>query len=195
MAPISYSAAYSDERMAPIPHRFPQLSMTQGEKARYREESTKEYWQRNKLGYTVQELIDCKEMLLHFSDLYLSSLSNAVCKVDIHSDRELKPTTLTNPLGPLFRKERWETQESIKELRNYNWPEYRRKLHPMSVNYTLPYEGNWEANNPHLWKMMEPSLRLAERLLMGTQTLQHVRTYTLSSCKAKEQAVGGPYGR
>lgn len=55
----------------------------------------------------------------------------------------------------------------------------------------LPHTGNWEAGNPEIWKIIEPSSRLAERLLMTKETLLYVRIYIflILNTKLKQQQL------
>lgn len=59
-------------------------------------------------------------------------------------------------------------------LPGYQYENPRQTLHPMNVNHSLPYSGKWEANNPDVWKIMEPGLRIATRLLLSAHALPYV---------------------
>ncbi|CAG8970746.1 hypothetical protein HYALB_00001529 [Hymenoscyphus albidus] len=134
MPPIDYKKAYSvqDE---PVPVLIPEgQSLTMKEQMA---RMLKLLHQKRTYQFYTQELID----------------------LDIHSDRTLKTPTLGNPVAPMFQRENWLTQERLSELRGFpSYPNPRQELYNMTVNYPLPYEGKWEANNPDIWNVLKPSL-------------------------------------
>lgn len=107
--------------------------------------------------------------------------------MDAHSPRQLKPSTLKNPLHNLFRKPRWQTQESVAALAQ-NYPGLSKNLYPINSNNPLPYTGNWEANNPPVWKLLEPALRLTTKMLTSSQVLPWV-SYDITHFISKLRAV------
>ncbi|CAG8983494.1 hypothetical protein HYALB_00004294 [Hymenoscyphus albidus] len=152
MPPIDYNATYQED-FAPVPLSFPKILRTKKERKANQKDIERIEWQKNRLGgLTTQELID----------------------LNVNSDRKLNLPNLRNPIGPTLAKRKLETRETFKIYKQYE-SNVRKNTYPMNVNYPLPYDGRWEANNPHVWKVLEPCLRLAQRLLMSSQTLQHTQ--------------------
>ncbi|CAG8953282.1 hypothetical protein HYFRA_00003489 [Hymenoscyphus fraxineus] len=172
--PIYYPMCYDIPDLAPVPEdRWPRVFNSDFAKKQYENqvEERRRIRQHQKdvlFGYTTQQHID----------------------FDHHSGRKLKLPTLKNPLGLLTRKTNWETESSRRMLKGY-WS-YRRGKEPKSYDHvefttpreaplpmninipTIPYKGNWEANNPIVWEVVEPGLRIAEMLLMDRSTLAYL---------------------
>jgi hypothetical protein len=95
---------------------------------------------------------DCETLEEFQRQLLRGYTTSELMNLDAISTRSLKPGNLTNDIHPLLRS--WEDTIS-------RW--FRRdKLYPIGHGF----HGDWIADNPVVWKILEPVLKLASRILM-----------------------------
>ncbi|CAG8973657.1 hypothetical protein HYALB_00002223 [Hymenoscyphus albidus] len=195
--PIYYPMCYDIPGLAHVPEdRWPRVFNSDFAKKQYEyqiEEQRKiRQHQKDLPGrpYSQHVYWAIESTQYQFFGLAFHEPSDIVSVVDHHSGRKLKLPTLKNPLGLLTRKTNWETESSRrmlkgywsyrrgKEPKSYDHVEFttpREKPLPMNINIpTIPYKGNWEANNSLVWDVIEPGLRIAEMLLMDRLTLAYL---------------------
>jgi hypothetical protein len=84
-------------------------------------------------------------------------------QLDVLSNRKLNDGNLRNEILPLMAWDRWETKPPS--------PYWKR-------NYLYPVQngtGYWTVDNPEVWRVLEPCVRLATRHLMSMHCLAWVR--------------------
>jgi hypothetical protein len=139
--------------LSPVQRSFP--GMIQGRTRRERETKRQnqflENYQRGCLcGFTSTELL----------------------ALDAIAERPLQPSTLTNGILPIFRRDRWVTQA--------NNPADFTPVPTMNNWVPLPngIAGDWTASNNLVWNAIQPSLQIASRILMGSSVLPFVSLLT-----------------
>ncbi|KAI9642585.1 hypothetical protein NHQ30_009390 [Ciborinia camelliae] len=101
--------------------------------------STLNLYQRNELiSFTTRELKDL----------------DAVC------DRPLKESTLSGPIIPLLRRDRWEDKPSTAWLRTDSVPIKND-----------PFGGKWQSSNDKVWNTLRPIVVLASQYLVSSKSL------------------------
>jgi hypothetical protein len=90
--------------------------------------------------------------------VFLGFTSRELFDLDIITSRQLREISINAPIHPIFGKYRWESSV--------------RKDYTRQSLYTLPGKlvGNaqdsvWVAQNPVVWRVLEPSLRLASVMI------------------------------
>lgn len=85
-----------------------------------------------------------------------------LAQLDVISDRELKKGNLENCIHPLLARDRWENEPPQPSFtRDYLYP-----LHNEN--------GLWSSDNPDVWRVLEPCLKLASRFLVSMHALPWV---------------------
>jgi hypothetical protein len=85
-----------------------------------------------------------------------------LAQLDVISDRTLKPGNLKNGIHPLVARDRWEDKPPQ--------PSFTRDyLYPLKNG-----NGYWSSENPAVWRVLEPCLRLASRFLLSMHALPWV---------------------
>ncbi|KAF7896504.1 hypothetical protein EAF00_006518 [Botryotinia globosa] len=82
--------------------------------------------------------------------------------MDVITDRQLKESTLDNPIMPLFQQQRWEIQPHQPDLT-------RDHMYPLIIDGVQ--RGDWSMHNPLVYEKMKPVLQLASRTIMSMYTL------------------------
>ncbi|TGO53372.1 hypothetical protein BOTNAR_0297g00050 [Botryotinia narcissicola] len=82
--------------------------------------------------------------------------------MDVITDRQLKESTLDNPIMPLFQQQRWEMQPHQPDLT-------RDHMYPLIIDGAQ--RGDWSMHNPLVYEKMKPVLQLASRTIMSMYTL------------------------
>jgi len=83
-------------------------------------------------------------------------------QLDCLPTRELTSGNLQNDIIPMLRRDRWERVPAQPDLT-------RDHMYPLSNG-----NGIWSADNPEVWKILEPILRLASRMLMSIHVMPWV---------------------
>ncbi|TGO63846.1 hypothetical protein BCON_0010g00110 [Botryotinia convoluta] len=82
--------------------------------------------------------------------------------MDVITDRQLKESTLDNPIMPLFQQQRWETQPHQPDLT-------RDHMYPLIIDGVQ--RGDWSMHNPLVYEKLKPVLQLASRTITSMYTL------------------------
>lgn len=96
-------------------------------------------------------------------DNLLGFTSRELAELDVISSRKLKDGNLRNGILPIMERDRWETRPP--------YPHWRRN-HLYKVTNAPGY---WSVDNPDVWRVLEPCLRLASRYVMSMHCLPWVR--------------------
>lgn len=84
-------------------------------------------------------------------------------QLDVISDQKLKGPNLQNGIIPMLGRDRWESQPPQPSFtRNYLYSLWNGR-------------GLWSSENPEVWRVLEPCLRLASRILLSLNTLPWVK--------------------
>lgn len=85
--------------------------------------------------------------------------------MDVLTDRELKGSTLNNPIMPLFQQQRWEIKPHQPDLT-------RDHMYPLIIDGVR--RGDWSMHNPLVYEKLKPVLQLATRTITSMYTLPWV---------------------
>ncbi|TVY83745.1 hypothetical protein LSUE1_G001148 [Lachnellula suecica] len=80
-------------------------------------------------------------------------------ELDAITSRNLKTPNISNNILPVMGKDRWEIQPDTQYGRTGSYP------------IGKGYSGDWNVRNPIVWAAIQPSLRLASRMLMNFHLL------------------------
>lgn len=92
--------------------------------------------------------------------------SEELDRIDCLPTRDLKPGNLQNGIIPLLRRESWQQAVGTPRFTNHR-PENFYKM--------INGNGYWTMGNDEAWNVMEPSLRLASRMMMSSHLIPWVR--------------------
>ncbi|KAE9369944.1 hypothetical protein N431DRAFT_345678 [Stipitochalara longipes BDJ] len=85
--------------------------------------------------------------------------SRELGELDCLPTRELEPGNLQNGIIPILRRERWERFPAQPDLT-------RDHLYPLQNG-----NGMWSGDNPEVWAILEPVVKLASRMLMSIHVM------------------------
>lgn len=92
-------------------------------------------------------------------------------QLDALCTRDLVPGNLKNGIVPFLRRENWE---------KVPYAHFSRKhLYPVEGG-----TGMWIADNDEVWKVLEPCVRLASRILLSVELLPWVRIFSSGQLSA-----------
>ena len=109
-----------------------------------------------RLNQTATELRE--DLEAYQRSVFLGFTSRELFDLDVITSRQLREISINAPIHPIFGKDRWESSV--------------RKDYSRQSLYTLPgklvgsaQDAVWVAQNPVVWKTLEPSLRLASVMI------------------------------
>lgn len=118
-----------------------------------------------KLRPTPEEYQNRQKIEVHQRKILGKFTARELADMDVITDRELKDSTLDNPILPIFEQRNWESQPSQ--------PQFTRDhMYPLEIDGQR--HGDWSMHNPLVTEKMVPILKLASRTLTSMCALPWV---------------------
>ncbi|QSZ32068.1 hypothetical protein DSL72_001637 [Monilinia vaccinii-corymbosi] len=109
-----------------------------------------------------QELATRRKIERFQRKLFHTFTARDLAGMDVITDRELKSSSLDNPVMPMLRPNRWESKPSTPQFT-------REEMYPLTVDGEE--KGEWSMLNPLVFEVMKPVLQLATRTITSMYTL------------------------